>query len=66
MWYNPKDIVDQTLEQALSKSGLIDWTWILEDLKRKKVDIKKKELYRRVKKILRSRAQEPWLWDIKK
>ena len=66
MWYNPKDIVDQTLEQALRKSGLIDWTWILEDLKRKKVDIKKKDLYRRVKRILRSRAQEPWLWDIQK
>ena len=65
MWYNPKDIVDQTLEQALRKSGLIDWTWIIQDLKRKKVDIKKKDLYRRVKRILKSRAQEPWLWDIK-
>ena len=58
----PKDIIDQTLETALRKPGLIDWNWILSDLLEKKVGVEKRILYRRVKALLKSRAQEPWLW----
>jgi|688.fasta_scaffold129658_8 hypothetical protein len=58
----PKDIIDQTLETALRKPGLIDWNWILADLLEKKVGVEKRILYRRVKALLKSRAQEPWLW----
>jgi len=58
----PKDIIDQTLETALSRPGLIDWNWILADLSKKKILVEKRILYRRVKALLRSRREEPWLW----
>jgi len=62
MLQRPKDIIDQTLETALKKPGLIDWNWILADLLEKKVGVEKKILYRRVKALLKSRREEPWLW----
>jgi hypothetical protein len=58
----PKDLIDQCLETALRKPGLIDWNWILADLLEKKVRVERRILYRRVKALLKSRAQEPWLW----
>ena len=54
------DFIDQILERALDRKGLIDWTWIDAELARKGATVQRQVLHKRVKALLASRARKRW------
>ena len=54
------DFIDQILERALDRKGLIDWTWIDAELARKGATVQRQVLHKRVKALLATRAGKRW------
>jgi hypothetical protein len=55
------DIIDQILERALHRPGLIDWTRIDQELLAKGATVQRQVLHKRVKALLATRARKRWL-----
>ena len=56
------DMIDQILERALNRKGLIDWHWIDAELRLKGITSQKQALLKRAKALLATRAKQRWLY----
>ena len=54
------DMIDQILERALDRKGLIDWAWIDSELARNGATVQRQVLHKRVKALLATRAKKRW------
>jgi hypothetical protein len=55
-------MIDQILERALNRKGLIDWHWIDAELLKKSATVNRQILYKRAKALLATRAKQRWLY----
>ena len=55
------DIIDQILERALHRPGLIDWSWIDRELLTKGATVQRQVLHKRMKALLAEKAQYKFL-----
>jgi hypothetical protein len=55
-------MIDQILERALNRKGLIDWHWIDAELSRKGAKVQRPALLKRAKALLATRAKQHWLY----
>lgn len=55
------DIIDQILERALCRPGLIDWSWIDRELLAKGATVQRQVLHKRMKALLVEKARYKFL-----